>query len=209
MPRMSADEIKTIIETGLSKLEMTIAAPTLIQLSLIVMGLPHYAHLLGLHAARVALDRGSMRITDDDLINAIKKSIEGAQQSIKTSYFNAIKSAKKDTLFADVLLACALANTDVLGEFAAKDLKEPLHKITGKKYDHKAYFQHLFEFSQDDRGNILIKKGKPRLYRYKFTDPLMQPFILMQGVENKRIATLSFLQKIEEDRIAVQTKLDL
>lgn len=209
MPRMSPEEIKAIVTNGLNRLGMNIADSTLFQLSLLVKGLPHYAHLIGLHATRAALDRGSLVVADEDLVTAIKKAIEGAQHSIKTSYFTAIKSAKKDTLFADVLLACALANVDDMGEFAAKDLREPLQKITGKMYDYKAYFQHLFEFSEDTRGNILIKSGKKRLYRYKFSDPLLQPFVLMQGVLNKKIPTLSFLQKQEENRLAIQQELGL
>jgi len=209
MPRMLSDEIKAITTNGLNRLGMQIGDSTLFQISLLVKGLPHYAHLISLHGTRVALDRGSLIVNDDDLANAIKKSIEGAQHSIKTAYFNAIKTAKKDTLFADVLLACALANVDDLGEFAAKDLKEPLHRITGKAYDYQAYSQHLFEFSEETRGNILMKTGKKRLYRYKFSDPLLQPFVLMQGVLNKKIQTLSFLQNQEENRIGIQREFDL
>ena len=86
-----------------------------------------------------------------------------------------------------MLLSCALAPIDDLGYFAAADVREPLRKITGKKYDIPSFAQHLNEFSDRKRGRILRKIGERRLYRYRFSDPLMQPFVIMQGVVDDMI----------------------
>jgi hypothetical protein len=118
---------------------------------------------------------------------AIQKSTSGVQQTILSAYEVAVRSAVKNNLFADVLLACALADTTELGFFAAQDVREPLCKITGKHYDIPAFAQHLNEFSDAKRGNILIKSGTPRLYRYRFRNPLMQPYVIMQGIKSERI----------------------
>ena len=154
-------------------------------------GLPHYADLLGLHATRNALDNQSLVIKGDNFEKAIIQSLEDAQYSIKTDYHNAIRSAHKDNLFSDVLLACALAPLDDMGEFAAQELRPPLQQITSKFYDIPSYARHLTEFSEDKRGNILIKSGEKRSYRYKFADPLMQPYVTMQGLIDKKITTQS------------------
>lgn len=193
MPRMIQEEIKAIIINSLSKLSMTIEDETLNQISLLSKGLPHYTHLIGLHAARNALDSMSFNINNNNLKFAIKKSIEDAQHSIKTNYHDAIRSARKDNLFAQVLLSCAIAKVNDLGEFAAQDLREPMLKITGKTYNIPAYAQHLNEFSESKRGKILIKSGEKKRFRYKFSDPLMQPFVIMQGIIDERISNETLL----------------
>jgi len=57
MPRMTPQEIGTIIDSGLNRLGMTIDVSARERIVLLAQGLPHYAHLIGLHAARYALDR--------------------------------------------------------------------------------------------------------------------------------------------------------
>jgi Cdc6-like AAA superfamily ATPase len=193
MPRMDSDEIKSIINIGLTKLGMTIAPDVLNQIALLSKGLPHYTHLVGLNASRDALDNKSLNITNENLNRAISKAIEDSQLSIRTAYHKAIKSAYKGNLFAQIILACALAPVNELGEFAAQDLREPLFRITGKKYSIPHYAQHLKEFSIEKRGKILIKSGERRFFRYKFSDPLMQPFIIMQGIIDKKITPQSLI----------------
>lgn len=187
MPRMSDSEVSGIITTGLSSLGMSASDDALHQIVLLSQGLPHYAHLLGLHASRAALDRQSLVIAVDDVDQAVKKATSGVQQTVLSAYETAVRSARKDNLFADVLLACALADTTELGFFAAQDVRAPLRKITGKDYQIPTFAQHLNEFSDAKRGNILTKSGTPRLFRYRFKNPLMQPYVIMQGLKNGRI----------------------
>ncbi|MDP3910524.1 MAG: ATP-binding protein [Gemmatimonadales bacterium] len=194
MPRMPAGEITTIVQTGLQRLEMTIAEDALRRIVLLAQGLPHYAHLIGLHASRVALDTHSTDVTLAVVDQAITKAIEDAQQSIRNAYHSAIRSSRKHNLFGDVLLSCALAKTDELGFFAAQDVRSPMRKITGKDYDIPTFAQHLNEFSDAKRGKILKKTGQTRRYRYRFSDPLMQPFVIMQGVVAHKIPA-GFLQQ--------------
>lgn len=188
MPRMSPDEINAILEKGLARLKMTIDGAAKRRIAKLSQGLPHYAHLLGLHATRVALDRQMMAISTQVVEQAIERAISGAQQSIRGHYEYAIRSPRKDNLFADVLLACALADTNDLGFFAAQDVRQPLRKITGKQYEIPSFAQHLNEFCETKRGPILQKTGSKRLYRYRFLNPLLQPFVIMQGLKGGRIS---------------------
>jgi hypothetical protein len=185
---MSVSEIHQILETGLSRLEMSITPPALDRVSLLSQGLPHYAHLIGLYASRAALDSGRTEIDEEVLDDAIHRAIDGAQQSIRVAYHTAIRSPRKDNLFADVLLACAFAPVDQLGEFAAQDVRGPIRAITGKEYDIPSFAQHLNEFSEPKRGSILRKSGTRRRFRYKFANPLMQPFVIMHGFSSGRIS---------------------
>ena len=188
MPRMNEEEIDGIITNALGRLGMSISKENLSSFYLLSKGLPHYAHLTGMHATRDALEKESLVIKEENINAAIKKAITDSQQSIKTEYHKAIRSAYKGNLYADVLLACALANVNEFEEFAAQDVRTPLNKITGRSLDIPHYAQHLKEFTEAKRGCILTRSGEKRSYRYKFTDPLMQPYIIMQGIVDGKIS---------------------
>jgi Cdc6-like AAA superfamily ATPase len=187
MPRMSDVETQQIVNTGLAALCMTITDDALQRIVVLSQGLPHYTHLIGLYAARAALDAKSVEITDDVVGQAIEKAVDGAQQSISNAWHQAVRSPRKDNLFSDVLLSCALAETDQQNTFAAQDVRGPMREITGKPYDIASFAQHLNEFCDAKRGPILQRTGTKRKYRYRFTNPLMQPFVIMQGFRANKI----------------------
>lgn len=192
LPRMSAQEIQDILTKGVERLGMTIASSALSRTTKLSQGLPHYAHLLALHACRSALDDRRDGIVAEDVSKAIKKAIQQTQQSIRSAYDVAVRSAKKDNLFATVLLACAMATPNEFGYFAAQDVREPMRQITGKKYEIPSFAKHLNGFCEDIRGPVLDKDGAERLFRYRFIDPLLQPFVIMKGIDEARISATAF-----------------
>jgi Cdc6-like AAA superfamily ATPase len=187
MPRMSAAELDSLLEKGVQKLGMTMSASAKRRIVKLSQGLPHYAHLLALYAVRAAVDQKSLEVTPEAVASALDRALIGTQQLILTQYETAVRSARKDNLFGMVLLACAMADTNELGEFAAQDVRDRLTDIAGKRYEIPSFAQHLKEFTQSKRGPVLTKTGIPRLYRYKFTDPLLQPYVIMQGIKAKMI----------------------
>ena len=51
-----------------------------------------------------------------------------------------------------------------------------------------ANFQnHLIKFTSTERGAILKKIERPRASKFRFTDPMMQPFVIMRGVADKMV----------------------
>jgi len=198
MPRMSREEITDIITNGVSRLGMTIEAEALRRIAMLAQGLPHYAHLIGLHVCRTGLERLSLHVDQSTLDAAIQRAIEGAQQSIRNAWHKATISQRKDNLFADVLLSCALARTDDMGSFAAQDVRDPMQAVTGRPYDIPSFAQHLNEFSDPKRGNILKKLGASRRFRYRFTNPLMQPFVIMRGFADGKVGS-QLLERLAEN----------
>jgi Cdc6-like AAA superfamily ATPase len=193
MPRMSLDEIQQIVNK-VANIGMTIDSEAVERIAVLAQGLPHYAHLLSLHASREALDQLSLHITTQILDVAVTNAIEAAQQSIRSAWHQAIVSARKDNLFANVLLSCALASTDDMGTFAAQDVREPMRVVTGKPYEIPAFAQHLNEFSDAKRGNILKKQGQNRRFRYRFNNPLMPPFVIMKGFADRKVTAETMKQ---------------
>ena len=117
----------------------------------------------------------------DDLDDAIQRSIESVQRSVLDVYHKAT-SSNRETLYKQVLLACALANRDEKSTFAGTDVRDELQRITGTFRDLPAFAQHLNDFSgKGERGGVLDRLGTSHRYRYRFRDPLLQPYVLMRG----------------------------
>ncbi len=188
MPRMSSTEIRQVLITGTHTLGMEIKEDALRRIQMLAQGLPHYAHLIGLHSVRLALDARSMTVSVETVEKAIDRAIENAQQSIRSAHEYAIRSPRKENLFSDVLLSCALAHTDELGYFAAQDVRVAPPTYPQKLRD-TSFAQHLNEFCEEKRGPILRKTGIKRRFRYRFINPLLQPFVIMRGLKDGKITS--------------------
>jgi Cdc6-like AAA superfamily ATPase len=187
LPRMSRAEISEIATKGVKRLDMTIADDALLRIVLLAQGLPHFAQLLGYHGALNACANNARGIGIDHIRSATEKAVENTQSSIVTTYNKAVTSYRKDNMFKQVLLACALATTDDLGFFPAVAVCRPMSELMGKQYEIPSFARHLKEFAEMDRGRVLERVGKERKFRYRFRNPLMQPYVIMRGLSSERI----------------------
>ncbi|NIJ30610.1 Cdc6-like AAA superfamily ATPase [Sphingomonas insulae] len=181
LPRMSKNEIGQIIDKGLTRLSMKIQAKSRLELISLSQGLPYVTHLLGLHVSRAAIDEERLEIKEQDLDKGIKNALEQWQQSVKAVHYKAVLSSQPGNIFQQVLLACAMAETDDFGYFTATSVKSPLKAGSGKDYDIPSFANHLKEFSELKRGEIIERVGQTRRFRYRFVSPLMRPYIVMKG----------------------------
>jgi Cdc6-like AAA superfamily ATPase len=196
IPRMTSRELEGIIEKGAQHIGLAVSERHRSQIASLSEGLPHYTHALGLYASQRAIEEDRDDLIDNDIEAAKGIAVRKAQRTIITAYNKATRSAHQDVLFDKVLLACALAAKDELGMFAARDMVTPLTMITGTHYDIPAFARHLKQFSGPERGNILQRHGEPRRYFYRFDDPMMQPFIILDGL-SKGIITNEQLESIK------------
>jgi Cdc6-like AAA superfamily ATPase len=186
MPRMTLDEIRGIFETGFNGLHLRIAEDLMGPISRLPRGLPHYAHLIGKETARCAIYREADEITDDDFTEGLREAISLVDQSIARAYHDATASSRQ-TLFEEVLLACALANTDNFGFFAPRDIRDPLSELMGEHYDMPRFAGHLAQLCEG-RGRVLERRGGERRWRYRFSNPMMQPYVLMRGFSSGKVS---------------------
>jgi Cdc6-like AAA superfamily ATPase len=199
MPRMNSNERKEILDKIIPRLGMKLHGDALWKIVNLSRGLPAYVHSLGLYASQAAIQRKTLSISESDVDKAIKRVLEKSEESIQENYSKAVHSNRSDSLYKQVLLACALAETDDRGNFTPLSVCKPLTKILGraKEVEISAFQQHLKNFITEERGNILIRKGRERAYRFRFRDPVMQPYVIMRGIEQgfvdkKAIDVLSF-----------------
>lgn len=188
MPRMSESELQQILSKGAAALGMSFSTNATNRITELSKGLPHYTHLMGLHAVRAALADKEMTVESDHIDQAIESALEKSQQTTIEAYNTATFSVRKHHLYKEVLLACALAEADELGWFTAASVRDPLNRIIpGRSYDVPAYVRHLTDFTSNDRGNVLEKSGVSHKFRFRFTNPLMQPFIILRGYAEAKI----------------------
>lgn len=191
MPRMSPPELEEIVNKGLNSVGMSIepsARKRIVQLS---QGLPHYTHLLAQNAGQRAALLGRTNIESTDVRTAIDNALSKAQQTIISAYHQATLSPREN-MYAQVLLACALAEVDSLGYFSAVDVRQQLAEVMGKRYEIPAFSQHLNAFCESTRGPVLQRVGTTRRYRFRFVNPVMQPFVIMDGLKKGLIKDVQF-----------------
>jgi Cdc6-like AAA superfamily ATPase len=181
MPRMSASELAEIATNGVAAARMTITRAAVTRITALSQGLPHYTHLLTQLAAQSALAERRADIGVRDVDAAVKRAIDRAQQSIVEAYREAV-TGRPGTIYPQVLLACALAEEDEFGFFVSSDVREPLSRILHKPSRTSAFARHLEELSSESRGSVLQRSSAGGAARYRFVNPLLQPYVAMRGI---------------------------
>jgi Cdc6-like AAA superfamily ATPase len=178
MPRMSHAELAEVVSRGIASARLTIASDAVDTIARLGQGLPHYAHLLGQLSARTALEdlRTSVRL--GDVNDAVAEAIEKTQQTVRESYRRATED-NGDALYPKVVLACALAESDEYGFFGAADVH-----IAEDDVDPADYLESL---SASEHGGLLQRRGAANP-RYRFVNPLLQPYVLMRGLAEGAVA---------------------
>lgn len=188
MPRMSIAELRQIVDGGLAEVGMSAEPPARDRIAALSQGLPHYTHLITLAAARHANDAGLNAVTPADVTAGIGAAVINAQETITTSHHRAVMSARPESLYKQVALACALARSDELGYFTAGSVREPMSLIMGRQYGIAAFAKHMNEFCSGQRGPMLERIGTRRNYRYRFRNPMLPPYIVMSGITQTLIS---------------------
>lgn len=180
MPRMSPPELENIIDKGLSMTGTRIhedARSLIVSLS---EGLPHYTHLLAQTSGIKALQDDRDIVQRGDVLASMREAVE--THSYRLEYDRATSSPQPGTLYSSVLLACTYAQRDDLGFFRAADVREPLSIILDRGVDIPTYQGHLNQFTTPDRGAVLTRAGAQRRYRYRFSNPLLQPYTKIRAI---------------------------
>lgn len=185
MPRMKVSERRETLDKRIPRLGMTIQSDAMWKIVHLSRGLPSYVHGLGLYAVHSACHRRSLNITEEDVNFALRRVLQKSHESVQEAYAQATHSNRQDSLYREVLLACALADSDERGNFTPLSVCLPLSRVTGKQAETEisAFAEHLKKFITPERASILARRGKPRAYKFRFRDPVMQPFIIMKGIE--------------------------
>jgi hypothetical protein len=184
MHRMTNEEISEVVTSRTRRLRMKISTDAVWRITYFSAGLPFYAHSLGKYSALTAIESQKLEIDENTVLSSIDRCMADVDYTITESYTRATeKIYRKGNIFAQVLAACALTETNDIGQFTAAAVEEPLSAIMGKAYEVPAFSFHLNEMSGPERGAVLRKTGARRTFQYHFAEATMQPYIIMKSLK--------------------------
>jgi len=185
MPRMHSDEMQALLESRTAKLGMKMHGDAKWKIINLSKGLPAFCHGLGKGAVFAAIDAKRLSVCENDVDTAIDGILTGSQNTLKADYEFATRSNQARARFRQILTACALAKTDESGYFTAKQVQAPLSDILKKPIGIDGFNPNLKELASPKRGDVLQQKGEEHIYRYRFSNPAMQPFVIMKGIKDQ------------------------
>ncbi len=152
MPRMARAELAEVARRGIEAAQMTIEEPAVDRVTALSQGLPHFTHLLTQLAAQGALAERHADVGTPEVEFAVERAVQRAQQSVTEAYLRA-------EVAGPALLAAALAEDDEFGYFAGVEGLEQLAEL-----------------------GVLERRDTAEGPRYRFTNPLLPPYVVMRGV---------------------------
>jgi Cdc6-like AAA superfamily ATPase len=184
MPRMEQEEMRDVLEGRVRRLGMTIEGNAKWKAINLTKGLPAFAHGLGKGAVLSAIKGKRLTIKEEDVDQAIDDVLNSSQNSLKTDYQLATHSNQERARYRQILMACALAQSDEVGYFTPKQVEAPLTAILKKETTVERFNDNLKEFTEEKRGRVLHRQGLARMFRYRFRNPAMQPYVIMKGIKD-------------------------
>jgi SpoVK/Ycf46/Vps4 family AAA+-type ATPase len=182
IPLMKDAESKELIESNLKHVGLKIKKTIVEKMVELSSGFPNYLHLLCKNAAYEALGNDAEEITNIHFNKAVIQSINNSDYSIRNAYQKATSSTSKSQ-FANVLLACAMANTDNENSFGSTEVLEQYNKITGTEHKAESINYNLGMLCKRERAEILTKLGRQKNARYRFKKPLLKAFVKLKQHE--------------------------
>ena len=187
LPLMTDREVERIVLAGAESCGISFGPGVRESIAGFAKGLPYYAQLISLHAARSAVGRGSTQVSAGDLAVALRRCVQEAERGVVDAYNQALAD-DSEGLVSDVVFAAAAAQCDEFGMFDARALTEvPLGmNEEGRErgsLSASAVEKGLMVLLDTGRGGLLQKVAEPGGYRYRFRHPMVRHYVLMRQAE--------------------------
>lgn len=183
MPEMSADEIRDVVAGGFAQLGLSAPAEVLAAVVRLSDGFPHYAHLLGLSAARAA-NQMRTKTVDQKLFEevACPMAVSDANDTFRQTFADATRTTNVSR-YPQVLCACAFAESDERGLFKTGDVADAMRDVFGEDVRPHSSKGVLGRLAAADRGDVLTKVRIKNVNFYQFKEPMMKPFLRIKARE--------------------------
>lgn len=176
LPPMSDREIERIILSGSEMAGLTFSAEARRIIVGLSKGLPYYAQLLSLHAARTAVARGSRDVERADMADAVRRCTEEAERALLESYHRAV--GPDEGRVADILYLAAQAEYDTYGSFTPADL-QVVRSAQGERMPSMEIIDATLDHLVDGQAPVLERVILPGGYRLRFRNQMMRQIILL------------------------------
>jgi hypothetical protein len=179
VPRMPDDEISSILASGFRLLGLECEQNALRDLIFYCDGFPYFAHMLGLNVARDARRKGETAISVPTLDAALANVAKQVEGSFPPRIAQAFERGGTVQPRKRILHTMCASNRR---EWTSGDVVEEYAKLYDLPKDRNPGFLHaaLGALVKSERGAVLSRRGKPKRYVFRFSDPYMRPYLRMQ-----------------------------
>lgn len=173
---MSQDEVRRMVVTGATAARISFIPLVIERLLCFAGGMPYYAHLLCLFAARAAVYRGSSEVGMHDLAVAVNDVLTMQKPVLGRLYE---ESAGSDPDVEDVLYAAAMADSDVHKRFDAESLTAvPLDHGGARHLSLSTVRRSLDHLVAKGAESGIVRVDTPTGSRYAFAPSALAHYVL-------------------------------
>lgn len=168
--RMSQDEIRNLVLENAKKAKLTFDASVTEEIVRLSSGYPHFAHLLGLKCAEIAVVEDRTVVTPEDLPPAMRAAVADAEETLRRAYADAVRSHNTE-MYAEIVYAAASIDTI---EFNAALLRRRVSERVARQVSQSELNNHFQRLVAADESKILQREAKGV---YRFSDPRMKSYV--------------------------------
>jgi hypothetical protein len=188
LERMNIIDLNEILESRFRLISLPISDEARSEIVSIACGLPYYVQTLARSAAHNALERRRTEVVGEDVDAAMEDFLVESGQSFADDYEIATTSGQRSNIYHEIILASALAPGAADGTFEPSGVVNALNFLVPTcTYHYSRVQQYLTQLISEKRGKFLSRHGVKGAYRYRFSDALMQPFVIMRSIRNTMI----------------------
>ncbi|MCJ7544889.1 MAG: hypothetical protein MUP47_10085 [Phycisphaerae bacterium] len=180
LPTMNDEEIQSIVANGCALLGIKVSEDVLREVAMLSNGFPHYAHLLGLHAAKACLKESRTTLDLPTFHAGCTFAVEDAIEKYRDLFAKATTTTRQSR-YPRILCACAYAKHNDRGVFQAGNVVDAMKSVFGDDVTIPSLVPALGSFCSESGGQVLTGVQVRGRMHYKFTDPMMRPFLRMRA----------------------------
>ncbi len=184
VPRMPDDEIRALLSRGFKLLGIDVPEQFMNQFVFYSDGFPYFAHLVGLQVARATIRASAVAGVRTVTAEQLQSALNEAARSVDASYRDRIRLAKEnggDTRPRTQIMKMLAESSE--REWTSADIQRMWSEKLGRRDDYAFMHAALGQLLTEKHGEILIRTGKKKSYRYRFTDPHIRPYLRIVGIE--------------------------
>jgi Cdc6-like AAA superfamily ATPase len=184
LKKMSDEEIIAILNNGFEKLSIQANPDVMREIPVLCDGFPHYAHLVGLACAKACIkDQPSAKpkaLTPELFKVACDIAVQDAIEKYREAFSDGTTTTQASR-YPRILCACGYAEHNDRGVFRATDVVDAMWKVFNEDVTVQSVVPALGEFSSKQRRAILEKVPLGNRSHYRFSDPMMRPFLRIKA----------------------------
>jgi len=178
LERMSDEELTQIIANAEEHLRTSFRAEIKRRIVRLADGFPYFVHLIGRHAAQAAgaellqEPAATVVVTEDEYAVGLGNALANTEHSLTDQYAAATVTTRRPSeKFTLILWSLALSDAK---EVQVKEIAKNMAFFEGREVKPGGFNWNLGELASAKRQDVLTKV---REGYYKFTNPLMRPYI--------------------------------